>query len=145
MLHHLENTTTALSPKVAAFITSRVGDLVALENPSPKSKASYDKVTSGRVTLGGVQVDVSKEEQNVVTGAAERFDLDEVEALTVLRAIKGGKVERVTEEDMSQLMVYVFDERMSVMAVFTLLLRCRESSVHPVRCRYMLTVLVTSR
>jgi hypothetical protein len=145
VLHHLENTTTALSPKVAAFITSRVGDLVALENPSPKSKASYDKVTSGRVTLGGVQVDVSKEEQNVVTGAAERFDLDEVEALTVLRAIKGGKVERVTEEDMSQLMVYVFDERMSVMAVFTLLLRCRESSVHPVRCRYMLTVLVTSR
>lgn len=126
-LLELSSTTGVLSPHVSSFLTSHVAQLQSLHDPFSRSKTSYAVIQSGKVELGGTTVELSKEEQNVVRNVADRFDLDELEALLAIRGLKKGKVERLEEDDWAFVTAHVFEERMGVIGCAALLFRCSES------------------
>lgn len=126
-LLELSSTTGVLSPHVSSFLTSHLAQLQSLHDLFPRTKTSYAAVQSGKVELGGASIELGKEEQNVVRDVADRFDVDELEALLAIRGLKKGKVEKLEEEDWDLVTAHVFEERMGVIGCAALLFRCSES------------------
>lgn len=122
-------TSSPVSPDVASFLSSHLPQLKAPHNPFPRNSTSRDLVKSGKVALQlpSSTDTVTPGEQPVVDQVADRFELDEIEALLAVRALRDGKIEKLAEEDWDAVTAYVFEERMAVIGTVGLLLRCRES------------------
>ncbi|KAL8276623.1 hypothetical protein RQP46_010972 [Phenoliferia psychrophenolica] len=119
-------------PAAANSVLRRLDALKRPHDPFPRDAATKALVKSGTVELSdGVRERLSPAEEEVVDQVAARFQLDDVEALMAIRALDKGKVEKLVEEDWDTITASVFEERMAVLGIVTLLLRANDEPEHP--------------
>jgi nuclear pore complex protein Nup188 len=127
-LLNLASSTGVLSQSATDFLTARLSQLKAPQDPFPRSSGSKTKIQSGTAMDGTA---VSTEEQARILDIAGRFELDEIESMIAWRRIKNDGTKRkdkLLEEDWDLLTAEIFEERMAVISIVGTLLRCCKCS-----------------
>ncbi|KAK4705494.1 hypothetical protein P7C70_g693, partial [Phenoliferia sp. Uapishka_3] len=121
-----------LSPAVSKATRERLSSLTTPHDPFPRTPPSKSVLKSGNVqAVSGLKGKLSEAGLKVVEEVAERFELDDGESLMAVRALEKGRVERLEQDDWDCITAGVFEERMAVLGIVTLLLRASDDPSHP--------------
>ncbi|GAA6010477.1 hypothetical protein JCM11491_006957 [Sporobolomyces phaffii] len=125
-LHLLEQSNP--SPALASFLSSNSAQLRDPANPFPPTQSKSSALTTTRSQL-------SKYQEAAASEVGQRFSLAQTTAEQAVKACtKRGKQpdDRVSEEEWDTVTAWVFEERMSIIGVASLLLRILDDSeFHP--------------
>ena len=101
---------------------ARVDALVDFSKPHrPPSAKSKQAVQSGKVSVAGKSVDVGAKEREQALAASERLNIDEVDAVVLLRSFRLERNEPMVpaadapEPPADELLVHYFSERLSIL------------------------------
>lgn len=117
----------SVSSTVQAFLRGHLLQLQAPQDPFPRSTASKTRLESGKAKQGDAAA-TSKELQSLALQVADRFELDELEALSAVKIIQSEESSghKLTDDDWDALTAHIFEERACVISIVGLLLRCCE-------------------
>ncbi|KAI5479662.1 nucleoporin [Pseudohyphozyma bogoriensis] len=133
------SSTTGILPSHLSSFLSQPSSLASLQSPhapfppSPSALAKLKAGNTGPDAIPGGQV--SAEETKLVEEVSQRFGLDEGRALEAVRHAAGdGKSSKgvLDEDEWDRVTAYLFEERLAVLGLVSLLLRCRDDPAHPV-------------
>ncbi|GAA6058665.1 hypothetical protein JCM10212_004076 [Sporobolomyces blumeae] len=141
----LEQSTASSS--LASFLSS---NLEALQNPADPFSSTSSKPTSTALVPSTGGGSFTKLQQTAAKEVGERFQVAQRTAeLAVKSCVENARKdrERLSEQEWDQLTAWVFEERMAVIAVVSLLFRIHEDPEHPcysLAAQHMSKILHTS-